>query len=72
MGVMKKMIRKQTKKNIISISESILPIEGWLIPSLHISHVHGLARLFLITEIILSFLVVSGTILLTALSFYSR
>lgn len=67
MGIMKKMIRKRTKKNIISKPERILPLEGWLIPSLHFSHVHGLARLFLITEIFLSVLVVSGTLLLMIL-----
>lgn len=51
------------KKTHVS-SRDWLPVESWLIPSFHFTHVHGIARVFLIAEIVLSVCVVFGVFLL--------
>jgi len=57
-----------TKKNKPYNYASHLPIDARLIPDIFsFSHVRGLARLFLITEITISSLVVIGTLVLVVL-----
>jgi hypothetical protein len=58
----------KTKKTPYRIS-SQLPIDNRLIPDIFsFSHVKGVARIFLITEITLSTLVVIGTVVLVILN----
>lgn len=47
-----------------------LPIDSRLIPLLSFPHVKGVARIFLMIEIILSFCVVMGTLLVTLLTVF--
>ena len=53
-------------------NSSVLPIDERLIPDIFsFSHVKGVARIFLITEITLSTLVVIGTLILVILNVVS-
>jgi hypothetical protein len=69
MGLMKKKSRVKVKSKQ-QTSYEWLPIQPWLIPSFEFTHVRGIARVFLIAEIILSSVVVIGSLLLFALKVY--
>lgn len=59
-------MRSKKKKSIRHFSQ--LPIDERLVPDIFsFSHVHGIARIFLITEILLSSLVVLGTVILVVI-----
>lgn len=71
MGLMtKKRVRAHHKTHHIN-QYDWLPIEPWLVPSFHFTHVHGVARLFLVTEIVLSILIVFGVLALGVLQLFS-
>ncbi|MDO8451910.1 MAG: hypothetical protein Q7S76_03510 [bacterium] len=66
--------RKKRSRRIVSRSDQLswLPIDSRLIVGLFsFRHVSGVARLFLIVEIVLALLVVIGTLLLLIVRFAS-
>jgi hypothetical protein len=69
MGLMTRKISRKKRVSTSSDGYQWLPIDSMFVPNFQFSHVRGLARIFLSCEIILSVLVVLGTLSLVALHF---
>ena len=60
-----KKLKAMRRKKLLFRSSSLLPIDTRILPDIiSFGHVHGVAKLFLQIEIILSLLVVIGTLIL--------